>query len=267
MIRARTCLPMLLSLMCAAGCVTQTNYEAGAPRYSGAVPAPPRMHADTIRIASFNIEFAFRVDNAIRVLASPELRDADVLLLQEMDAAGVERIAAAMGMGYVYYPATKHFRTGRDFGNAVLSRWPIIEDARIVLPHVAAIGASVRTATAATVRVGDIEMRVYSAHLGTVANVTSAERADQLRIILEDAKPYERVIIGGDMNHPDVGRQAMDAGYLWPTRRGPRTAAAGRLDHMYFKGIGVAHIDGSGTVTADYDASDHRPIWALAILR
>lgn len=41
----------------------------------------------------------------------------------------------ALGMSWVYYPAIFRHRSDKDFGNAVLSRWPIIADKKIVLPH------------------------------------------------------------------------------------------------------------------------------------
>ncbi|MEO5510857.1 MAG: endonuclease/exonuclease/phosphatase family protein [Longimicrobiales bacterium] len=258
-----------LAAMLATGCVTQTNYDGPGPRYSGVVngDAAAQNVPDTIRIVSYNIEFAFKVDSAIVVLADPLLRNADIVLLQEMDAHGAERIASALGMHHVYYPATKHMRTGRDFGNAVLSRWPIRSDAKILLPHLAAIGESRRIATAATIEIGEMQIRVYSAHLGTVANINADQRTEQFETLLADAAPFDRVIIGGDMNDPDIGSVARDRGYAWPTAREPRTAKIGRLDHVFLKGLAPARENGSGTIVDNHHASDHKPIWALAILR
>ena len=256
-----------LALCLGAGaCVTQKNYEPDAPRYAGGGPAgaSPR---DTLKVVSFNVEFAMRIDSAIAALGEPDARDADVILLQEMDEQGTRRIAAAVGMWYVYYPATRHMRTGRDFGNAVLSRFPIIDDSRILLPHAAAIGESRRSATAATIMTGDTEVRLYSTHLGTVANITKAQRRDQLLTILRDADRYPRVILGGDMNDPGVAEVSGEWGYVWPTRRIPRSASSGRLDHILLKGIAAPTDAGAGTIADHHGASDHRPIWSLAILR
>ncbi len=251
-----------------AACATQRNYETAGPRHAGsATPLTAPVPKDTIRIVSFNIEYAYHIDSAIVALQERELRDADILLLQEMDAEGTRRIAAAMRMGYVYYPATRHLRTGRDFGNAVLSRWPIVADEKILLPHLAMFGDSRRAATAATLRVGETDIRVYSAHLGTVANVTTAERRNQMQVIVDDAKRFDRVVIGGDLNDPLIAAVAFEQGYAWPTRKGPRTGPVGRLDHILLKGIASALEGGSGTLLDNHQSSDHRPIWALAILR
>jgi endonuclease/exonuclease/phosphatase family metal-dependent hydrolase len=198
--------------------------------------------------------------------SDPAVRDADVILLQEMDAPSAKRIADTLGMHYVYYPALFHTRTRRDFGNAVLSRWPIVEDAKLILPHTSRYAGTHRTATAAMIRVRDSLVRVYSTHLGTAADVSGASRRDQLRAILADAERHRRVIIGGDMNDIDVGPVARTLGYAWPTEGIPRSNLFGRWDHIFIKGLAVP--DGaSGTVMDDRGTGDHRPVWALALLR
>ena len=219
-------------------------------------------------MVSFNIEFALRVDSAIAVLASdPGLRGADVILLQEMDEGATRRVADALGLGFVYYPAIFHFRTHRRFGNAVLSRWPIVEDSKIVLPHLSRFVRTQRTATAATIRVGSSLVRVYSTHLGTPTDLGAAARRDQLRVILADAERYPRVIIGGDMNNAGVGQVAQEMGYAWPTEHGPPTSRLGRLDHIFFKGLASPDSGGAGAALDVRHTSDHLPVWAVGILR
>ena len=268
--RERTVL--LLALVAVTGCRTGRNYvtpdgprHVGGPSQhgTGALPA-----SDTLRLASFNIEFSLRVDSAIALLASdPALRGADVLMLQEMNAEATKRIAGALGMWYVYYPAFFHYRTSRDVGNAVLSRWPIVEDRKIVLPHVSRFVSTQRTATAATIRVGQMLLRVYSTHLGTMGDLAPAARRDQLRAILADAERYPRVVIGGDMNDVAVGQVARDRGYAWPTERGPATTSIGRLDHIFLRGLTSPTRAASGTVLDVGGASDHLAVWAVGVLR
>ncbi|MEA2723505.1 MAG: hypothetical protein QOH59_1276 [Gemmatimonadales bacterium] len=263
---------LLLVLMAAAGCRTGRNYTApSGPRYAGAPvgsSAGHRQTTDTLRVISFNIQFSQQVDSAIRVLATdPALRRADLLLLQEMNEEATTRIAKALGLGYVYYPAIFHYRTNRLMGNAVLSRWPIVEDRKIVLPHVARFVHTQRTATAATIRVGNALVRVYSTHLGTMGDLAPAARRDQLRAILADAERYPRVIIGGDMNDAGVGQVARARGYAWPTERGPATTWLGRLDHIFLKGIAAPDSAAAGTVLDVGRASDHLVVWAVGILQ
>ena len=267
--RRRT--PGLVLFLAVIACRTGRNYPASQePRFAGDrldTASIVASRPDTLRLASFNIEFSLQVDSAIAVLASSlVLRGADVLLLQEMNEKATARIAAALGLGYVYYPAIFHFRTRQNVGNAVLSRWPIVEDKKLVLPHVSRFVRTQRTATAATIRAGGSLVRVYSTHLGTMGDLAPAARREQLRAILADAEQYPRVVIGGDMNDASVGQTARAEGYVWPTEHGPPTTRLGRLDHIFLKGFAVPDSAAAGTVLNVGSASDHLPVWALAIL-
>jgi endonuclease/exonuclease/phosphatase family metal-dependent hydrolase len=268
----KSSVPNSIRLLLAAGllgCATGRNYpDPDGPRYAGGTAVAGRSgNADALRVVSFNIEFGIRVDSAIAVLAGdPALRSADVLLLQEMDENGTRRVADTLGMGYVYYPAVFRFNTHRNLGNAILSRWPIVDDRKIVLPHLARIVHSVRAATAATIRVGDALVRVYSLHLGTMAGLSPAARRDQLKAVLADAGRYPRVVIGGDLNDPGIAGIARDMGYAWPTQHGPATTRVGRLDHILLKGLRSPDSAAAGTVLDVHGASDHRAVWAIAIL-
>ena len=262
---------LFLTLVAIVGCRTGLNYVSpDGPRYAGSPRAShPTDHADPtrLRVVSFNIAFARQVDSAIALLTSePALRDADVILLQEMDEKATARIAEALGLGYVYYPAVLAFRTHRPFGNAVLSRWPIVADGKIVLPHVSRFARTQRTATAATIRVGSRLVRVYSTHLGTMTDLTPASRREQLQTILADAASYPRVVIGGDMNDEGVGQLAREMGYAWPTQHGPSTHMLGRLDHIFVRGLASPDRGAAGTVLDARGSSDHLPVWAVATL-
>ena len=258
--------------MLVGACRTGTDYPSAiGPRHAGSPPntaVASRAQPETLRIVSFNIEFARRIDPAIALLTSDTaLRNADVILLQEMDAPGTKRVADALGMWYVYYPAIFHRRTRRDFGNAELSRWPIVDDAKLVLPHPSRYARTHRIATAATLRIGRARVRVYSTHLGTLADVSSGRRRDQLRAIRADAARHPLVVLGGDLNEASIGRVAEEAGYVWLTRDGPRTTRFGRWDHIFLKGLESPGAGTSGTVLTSRGISDHRPVWALALLR
>jgi len=254
------------------GCRTSVNYASVAgPRYAGAAAsrqAPSATGSDSLRLVSFNIAFAVNVDSAIALLTThPALRGADVVLLQEMDEPGTRRIAAALESAYVYYPAMYSRHTKRDFGNAILSKWPIIGDEKLILPHRAFLKGTQRIATAATIRVHDTDIRVYSTHLATWLEGGPGARRDQLATILDDAAGHARVVVGGDMNSHGVGRAATARGYLWPTRDGPRTTALGRWDHLFQRGLTKPPGEVAGTVLEVMHASDHRPVWAAVLIR
>jgi endonuclease/exonuclease/phosphatase family metal-dependent hydrolase len=218
-----------------------------------------------MRVVTFNIQFAKHIDEAIRLLeTAPELRDADVIALQEMDALGTEKIAAALGMHYVYYPASIHPHTKRDFGDALLSRWPIVADDKIILPHPGRFDKAQRIATATTVMVGHVPIRIYSMHLGTMIDVSGGSKRDQARAILADAALYPRVIIAGDANGHGIGETFRTAGYLWPTEHNPKTTHWANIDHVFAKGLTCGNAGtGTGVVRDNLHASDHRPVWTL----
>jgi endonuclease/exonuclease/phosphatase family metal-dependent hydrolase len=264
----RLAVPLVLALL--AGCRTGRNYTSPeGPRYAGNPPAASAPEDTTrIKVVSFNIEFSMQVDSAIVLLANDSaLRGASVILLQEMNEHATRRVAEALGVWYVYYPAIYHFRTRQLIGNAVLSRWPIVEDRKIILPHVARFAGTQRTATAATILVGSQLVRVYSTHLGTPGGTGGSARRKQLRAILADAAPYQRVIIGGDMNDANVGKIARDMGYAWPTERGPPTSLLGRIDHIFLKGLSPPDSAAAGAVLDAGHISDHLPVWAVVRLR
>ena len=254
-----------LALAIGLGACAPGNYlDPRGPRFVGgpSVDDQRGRNPDTIVVASFNIAFSREIDAAIAVLQSDSmLRRADILLLQEMDDGGTRRVAEAMHMRYVYYPAIRHNRTKRDFGNAILSAWPIESDAKIILPHTSRYARTQRTATAATIVVGARRIRVYSAHLSTILDAGTSSRRDQLRAIAADAEGYPFVILGGDLNSRAPGNSLPLVGYAWPTMSGPRTTLGGRWDHVFLKGLSA---DSSGMVD-DRGSSDHRPIWVRIV--
>jgi hypothetical protein len=107
--RAGAAAVAVLALVGMSACRTGRDYpDAGTPRYGGApVSAARTGRGDTLRIVSFNIEYATETRRAVRILRSaPALRDADIILLQEMTAPATEFLADSLHMHYVYYPAS-----------------------------------------------------------------------------------------------------------------------------------------------------------------
>lgn len=266
--RGRTGLALGIALVTlgAAGCQAYGNYpDPLGPRHAGVPESAPALEAeesgpDTLIVVTFNVKEGAHVDRAIAALRSDSItRRADILLLQEMDADGTRRIAEAMAMHWVYYPAWFD-RHGDGFGNAVMSRWPILDDAKLILPHRAFFNDLQRTATAATVDVAGTPVRVYSIHMATRFNLATWKRLDQLGALFEDAARHPRSIVGGDLNSNDLSQWAVDRGFAWPTRDVPYTIYCFRWDHIYYRGV-EALFAGAGTVSDNRDASDHRPVW------
>jgi endonuclease/exonuclease/phosphatase family metal-dependent hydrolase len=269
-VRARRAATIVWLALACAGCATGTSYaDPSGPRYAGGVaPAPPPR--DSIKLVTFNVAYADSVDAAIRLLTThPDLRDAGLVFLQEMDSAATARIAGALSMAWVYYPSTRRSSTGRDFGNAVLSRWSFEEDDKLILPHVSYIGRTQRIAVAATVLIGSHRVRVYSMHLSTMLDLDGNDRADQLRTVVNDARSWENVVIAGDTNDEYVGHVARARGYAWPTRTLPYTVRifgipVGTWDHVFLRGLEPGP---AGVVDVPESVSDHKAVWVVAILR
>ena len=270
--KRRAIAAVLLTFAAGTSCRAMINYQSPvAPRYAAALPALHPTAVDTpaslpsLRVVTLNLKYARQVERAIYAFQSyVPLRDADIIMLQEMDAPATQRIAAAMGMAYVYYPAGVHPGTHRDFGNAILSRWPITADQKLLLPHLGRLRHGQRIATVANIQVGTETVRLYCLHLGTPSDIGWAKRRDQARVILEDAATYPLVIIAGDMNSHGIGKEFRAAGFSWPTEHGAFTTAIFKWDHIFLKGFGSPPQAGAGVARDTLEMSDHFPVWAIA---
>ncbi len=259
--------PILVAGLLAACSVARLNYtDPLAPRYAGGAPAAAA-RADTLTVVAFNLQNAQHVDRAIRLLTATEaLHDAGVLLLQEMDEPGTRLIAEALGLEFVYYPSVVSSSTHRDFGNAILSRYPIEMDRKILLPHRSRLRHTQRAAVGATIRIGETRVRIYSVHLATMVENGPGARREQLAAVLEDAERYPRVILGGDFNSGSVPEIALASGFVWPTSRLGGTRAIWDMDHVLVRGLELAGEPAVGKVRDVRGASDHRPVWARVLI-
>jgi len=265
---------LLAAAVGAGGCRAVVNYQSPlGPRYAGgstaASPAAVAAGSHLLRVVTYNVQWGKHVDRAINVLTTrAPLPDADIVVLQEMDAEGTRRIADALGMAWVYYPAAVHPKLGHDFGNAILSRWPIVADEKLLLPHIGGLRHAQRIATAATVLVGALQVRVYSAHLGTPSDIRPSKRRDQADAILADAATYPLVIVAGDMNSHGIGKEFVAHGFVWPTEHNGFTTAVFNWDHVFLKGFAAPSPDRklTGIVRDTLGTSDHDPVWAVAQL-
>jgi endonuclease/exonuclease/phosphatase family metal-dependent hydrolase len=248
-----------------ASCGHYVLYDQPAgPRYQGAFAAHP--DPDTlVRVVTFNIQYARHIDRAIAVLTEdPHLRDADLVCLQEMDAPGTEQVAKALGLHWLYFPAVWHPKAGHDFGNAILSRWPIRDGRKVILPHRARFVHSQRIAVTGIVDIGDTPVRVYSVHLALPVTVSGGGRRDQIHAVLTDARSGpEHVIFAGDMNSHGIGKEAAKAGWAWPTEHIGSTAGHFDIDQLFLRGLRLAGPDSIGVVRDNRKASDHHPVWAV----
>ena len=261
---------LLLCACLASGCALAENYDdPEGPRYAADFAVTSAgVAADALTefsVCSFNIEFSEHITEAIRDLRGDErLRACSVLLLQEMDWPGAQRIAEELSLNVVYYPGSVH--SGKDFGNAVLSRWPILDDAKLILPHRNPSNGRIRIAVRATLDAPSSPLTVYSVHSDTPW-LGAAARLDQAEAVAVDAAGFAGpVIAGGDFNTSDPGSEASTVqqftsrGFTCATASVPPSAngplGAKKIDHVFVQQLAVI---AAGTVESD--ASDHQPIW------
>jgi endonuclease/exonuclease/phosphatase family metal-dependent hydrolase len=260
---------LALALVCALpACGIEPNYtDPEGPRYAGDHAAQEPSTGGPLLVVSYNLAFGRDVPTAIDVLGTAPLAGADLILMQEMDADGVDRIASAHGLRYVYYPASR--KKGHDWGNAVLSRWPIVDDRKLLLPYADPFSNTRRIAVAARVDVGGDEVLVYSTHIATPSLGLGA-RLDQIEAIVDDADETDRelpALVGGDLNTADPGSGGQvrevfaDHDFAWASDRATDTGTAfgsdATLDYVFARGMTVGD---SGTFRGDA-GSDHQPIW------
>lgn len=253
---------LLLLALANAGCASAHNYlDPDGPRYETRL-GEVRDAEPALRVVTFNIENGRRVAQAIAGFRQDAaLRGADVVVLQEMDAAGVEAIARALALNAVYFPATNV--KGRDLGNAVLSPWPIETSWKVLLPHRSRLVKKARAAVAARLRVDGRALVVYSVHLGSPVGFSGRQRTQQAQAILADAmRNADPVILAGDFNSKSVGEVFERAGYAWPTKTVGKTVGPFSYDHIFSRGF-LEAARGAGVARGVRDASDHRPVWVV----
>lgn len=220
-------------------------------------------------VVSWNVQFGVGAQAAAdALLGSAELQAADFVLLQEMDEQGTALIAEAVGLNYVYVAASVHPQTGRNFGNAVLSRWPLTDPGVVTLPYKSTLQGQPRQVVHAVAHLGEFRLRACSVHT-EVPTLSSPKRLRQFAAIGDVAHAWERdaLVIGGDFNTltrrgvaavtarlAPIGAHRVTEGAGPTLRRGGREFA---LDHIYARSL----TPRSCGVVAGLDASDHRPLW------
>jgi endonuclease/exonuclease/phosphatase family metal-dependent hydrolase len=248
----------------ATACAGGRNYvDPAGPRF--ARPTTITGTTPSLRVVTFNLEYGQRVNETVALFRqSRELQSADVVVMQEMNERAVQQLADSLQMGYVYYPATRHPKFDLNFGNAILSRWPIEDDNKLVLPRLARLRKTQRIAVSGTIRLAGEPVRIFAVHLATVFDNGPAAQREQIRAILDAAKDYDRVIVAGDMNGRDLaGTEFERSGYTWATRNVGPTMLLWRVDHVFIRGLSLAKQNAVGVVRDNHRASDHRPVWAV----
>jgi endonuclease/exonuclease/phosphatase family metal-dependent hydrolase len=230
----------------------------------------------TLRVLTCNIHSATDVLGRGRLVEQGAMLRAeapDIVLLQEVRRGVVDQaqeLARLACLPHVAYGAVWH--AGQDdFGNAILSRWPLAEVSSHPVPltmMAARVWAQQRGVLAATVEVPaesrPLPVKLMATHFGLLPG----DGRPAARLILDLAAAWSgALIVGGDLNRPaglgDFHRLLRTAlidcgahdGRPLPTF--PSAWPVLRLDYLYARDVSVRGVHVPNT-----RVSDHRPLVA-----
>ncbi len=246
----------------------------------GGANAQAEPEGTRLRVLCYNIHYGqgtdgnYDVPRLARVIAAVK---PDLVALQEIDV-GVRRsgrvhqarwLAELTGMAVRFGP-TQHYEGGL-FGNAVLTRLPILDVAIHPLPYTEATAEQVtypRGAIAVTVRAPDNQpLRFVSTHFQhNVAEDRLAEAAEINRLFAsDDAIP---TILAGDINAPPDSPPVNELLQQWTNAiddtASPSVPAGkpnARIDYIFYRPASAFELLDT-QVIAEPVASDHRPVFA-----
>ena len=235
-----------------------------------------------IRIVSYNIRWRSGDDlnELIKLFRNDaELGNPAIMALQEVDRKKkrsgntntAKLLAEELGLYYAWAaPPTAKTGEEEEAGVAILSAYPLADVRRIVLPHEGP-GKRRRVALGASIKAGDVEIRVYSAHAET--RISMDKKIDQLSAVLEDLKSHNQqtpAIIMGDFNtwQPDAAPKTIklfsDAGFVTPfgsektfSQKVLLVPIDLRLDWIWMRGLEAI----SCGIDREVKVSDHWPLW------
>jgi endonuclease/exonuclease/phosphatase family metal-dependent hydrolase len=262
-------------LLCVLSCtpVRESYTHPEGPRYTGQFVETKPEFDGQFKVVTYNIKLGKKLEQAIYELEQVEgLRDADVIFLQEMDADGVYEMAKRLQYDYIYYPAALHSTHYKGFGNAILSKWPIKEHQKVVLPHEHPIRKMYRIAVFALLAVGELEVLTCSVHTELYI-IGHESKMDQVEEVVKNiADSFDYVIIGGDFNTDTdysvlgterifrkAGFKRANKGLGYTARGDPISVLKWDFDHIYVRGFEVLEAGKH----EEAEASDHLPVWTV----
>lgn len=255
--------------------------ESGqATKLANPAPAPTE-----IKIVSYNIRWRSgkQLLQIIDWLNDNHERPA-IIALQEVDRAkqrtghvnNARELAEGLGMYYAWAapPLPQNSKASEEeTGVELLSPYPLTNITRIVLPHKGP-GGRWRVALGATVKIGKVDLRVYSVHSET--RIPVSLKIEQLGDVLDDLAHHPAstpAVVMGDFNswEPATISQIRilfsDAGFATPFRDDETTFIRNavvfdlelKLDWIWLRSVPAQ----SHGIDRSITFSDHYPLWTV----
>lgn len=260
---------------------TSASGEPGEPA-SGepdASAGEPGHRPRQLRVATFNIQHGAGLDDLVdleRIAQTLEESGAGVIGLQEVDRYWSDRSGLVDQAGWLAERLEMHVVYGanldvdpdtpdaprRQYGTAILSRYPILETRNTLLPRPE--GGEQRGLLEALIKVRGTKVRVFNTHLQHNSEVERLAQIDQIRARLTEVA--EPVVLLGDLNAtPDseeLARLTEDLVDVWVVAgegEGYTYNAAdpyARIDYV----MSSSDVVANAALVMTTDASDHLPV-------
>lgn len=202
--------------------------------------------------------------------------DPDLVALQEIDkgtrrtGVGVDQakeLATLTGMNYFFVKAID--QQGGEYGDAILSKFPIKDPKGYTLTTTTELGGELRSVARITVNLEGKEFYFVSTHLDHLSN--EANRIHQAKELNEILKTFDKpVILGGDLNAlptsqtMDILKLQLTLGCLngncqftFPTSSPNRT-----IDYIMYAPLNAMKVLDYSVYTYATKESDHFPVVA-----
>lgn len=238
--------------------------------FTGSYADAKHVFNEEINVITWNVKFSEKTDEALAELYNVgKLKEADIILLQEMNEEGVDKIAKSLEYNYVCYPVSIHTHLGKKFGNAILAKMQISESQKILLPYQNPKNGQKRIPVRATIIINDHEVLIYSVHTETFW-VSSRQRGVQLDYLVNNTGNESKyVIMGGDFNTmtprsvENLEKRFARFGLERASKSAGTIVEIGVLrfamDHISARNMTVLETG----VWRETIASDHFPLWAV----
>ncbi|MBE7494885.1 MAG: endonuclease/exonuclease/phosphatase family protein [Verrucomicrobiaceae bacterium] len=240
----------------------------------------------TLRVLCYNIHYGQGMDGKYDVQRLAEVIKAakpDLVALQEVDVGvkrsgrvhQVQKLGELTGLTARFGP-TQHYEGGL-FGNAVLTRLPILDELIQPLPYTEATPERQtypRGALVITVQAPDGKpLRFISTHFQHNVAEDRVEEAKALNALFADPKGTPRTILAGDFNaKPDeepISILEQHWTHAIDEARAPSAPSVNpkwRIDYIFYRAKADFSLV-SSDVLPEQMASDHRPVLAVIGLR